>query len=110
MARTTKPAPITRSAVVVACFDPPCARYLKAHKDGHFTHCTSAADATPFASEEAAWEVFGRYAAKPRGAWGGGVMWRIFEMTTKVSFAEVRQEPRAPAGEKLPHREAQGSP
>lgn len=87
MARTTNPQPIVHSAIVLACFEPPCARFLKAHKDGHFTAVTTAADATTFKDEAGALEALARYAGRIRGHWGSAVGWGVYDMATKVTFA-----------------------
>lgn len=108
MARTTKPRPVIRSTVVVACFDPPCARFLKVHKDGRFTSVTTDTDATTFKDETEAHDALARYASRVRGHWGSGVVWAVYDMATKVTFVELREalerSPDSPGTQKAPQR------
>lgn len=83
--------PLSSVAYVLACDEPPCTRFLKEHKDRHFTHVADVTKASVYETEEDARDAFSRYAAKPRGAFSGGVTWDVVEMTTKVSFAQVKE-------------------
>ena len=85
-----KIAPITTKTYVLACTEPPCVRYLKQSKGGHFASVTSITQADHFESEEQARDFFARYAVQPRGTFSGGSTWDVFEVTTKITTAPVK--------------------